>query len=79
MIRRQRVIERNWEIQFLSENGRLSLNNWLLEPGLKIHEFVAPENLGSLIDNFYTDPWRGKRGYTLSMLLTFSAWLEQYG
>jgi hypothetical protein len=31
-----------------------------------------------LLDEFYADP-DGARGYTVSMLLTFSAWLEHHG
>jgi hypothetical protein len=75
----RKVIERNWEVQFLGEGGRRDLHHWLLRPGLLLHEFVAPAKLRALLDGFFAEPLAGKRGYTLSMLLTFSAWLELHG
>jgi asparagine synthase (glutamine-hydrolysing) len=75
---RQQVIERNWEVQFLCEEGRQGLNRWLLQPGLRLHEFVSRHELQTLIQDFYENPI-GAQGYTVSMLLTFSAWLERYG
>src|SRR5690606_22281775 len=37
---RHRVIQRNWEVQFLTESGRAGLRKWLLEPGLRLHNYV---------------------------------------
>jgi asparagine synthase (glutamine-hydrolysing) len=71
------VIERNWEVQFLCREGRQGLERWLLEPGRRLHEFVSRHELQTLIQDFYEDPI-GTRGYTVAMLLTFSAWLEHY-
>lgn len=79
VLRRRKVIERNWEVQFLGAAGRAGLERWLLRPGLALHEFVAPRDVRTLLDAFARDPYAEKRGYTVSMLLTFSAWLEQYG
>jgi asparagine synthase (glutamine-hydrolysing) len=73
------VIERNWEVQFLNESGRRGLSKWLLRSGLRLHEFVDPKAVRKLLDDFYGAPLEQKRGYTVSMLLSFSAWLEQYG
>lgn len=70
------VIERNWEVQFLSPEGRRNLEQWLLRPNLTIHEFASPQQLADLIEGFYASPWGGKRSYPIAMLLTFSAWLE---
>jgi hypothetical protein len=75
----RKVIERNWEVQFLSEGGREGLQHWLLRPGLLLHDFVAPQKLSDLLGAFYASPLAGKRGYTVSMLLTFSATLELLG
>lgn len=72
------VIQRNWEVQFLGPEGRVGLEPWLLRKGLRLHEFVAPTAVRTLLDDFYADPFAKKRGYTVSMLLTFSAWLENY-
>jgi asparagine synthase (glutamine-hydrolysing) len=73
------LIERNWEVQFLNESGRRGLIKRLLRSGLRLHEFVDPKAIRKLLDDFYSAPLEQKRGYTVSMLLTFSAWLEQYG
>jgi hypothetical protein len=79
LISGQKVIERNWEVQFLCESGRRGLQRWLLRPGLRLHEFIAPNLLAELLEAFYRPPLDPRRGYTLAMLLTFSAWLERYG
>lgn len=76
---RPQTMARNWEVQFLNDRGRDELEQWLLRPGLKLHEFVPVPALFTLLDAFYAAPLRQKRGYTVSMLLTFSAWLEMYG
>ena len=71
-----RAPERNWEVQFAGPTGRAGLAHWLTRPGLALHEFVAPRAIAELLANFERDPYTDKRGYTVSMLLTFSAWLE---
>jgi asparagine synthase (glutamine-hydrolysing) len=79
LITRSKVIERNWEIQFLSEAGRRGLHKWLLRPGLRLHELVSQEAVHDVLNSFYANPLAEKRGYTISMLLTLSCWLEIYG
>lgn len=79
VITRQKVIERNWEVQFLCQVGRRGLQEWLLRPGLRLHAFVSPGALSELLDEFYRAPLTPGRGYAIAMLLTFSAWLERYG
>lgn len=71
--------ERNWEVQFLGDAGRRSLETHLLSPGRKLHDLIAPAQVRSLLDAFFATPLENGRGYTVSMLLTFSAWLEAYG
>lgn len=73
------VIERNWEVQFLSDSGRAGLERWLLAPGLKLHDLVSRSEVVRLLADFFRAPFEAGRGYTVSMLLTFSAWLERYG
>ncbi|MFQ5568388.1 MAG: asparagine synthase-related protein, partial [Rhodothermales bacterium] len=75
---RRRVVQRNWEVQFLNEQGRQGLEHWLVRPGLRLHDLVQPPATQRLLDDFYNEPGAAN-GYTVSMLLTFSAWLEQYG
>ena len=79
ILTRRHVIERNWEVQFLNSSGREGLAHWLLRSGLRLHEFVGPKAIRNLLDAFYDAPFEQERGYTVSMLLTFSIWLEQYG
>lgn len=78
VLRNQRTLQRNWEVQFLNTEGRLGLSRWLLEGGLKLHQFVAPKQLEEVLQAFYRSP-DGANGYTVSMLLTLSVWLEKYG
>ncbi|MGE5718165.1 MAG: hypothetical protein ACM369_16070 [Acidobacteriota bacterium] len=73
------VVERNWEVQFLSPSGRAGLERWLLAPGLKLHDLVSRTEVVGLLADFFRAPFEAGRGYTVSMLLTFSAWLERYG
>lgn len=75
----RKVIERNWEVQFLNQTGREALAHWLLRPGLRLHEFVPQASVASFLEAFHADPLADKRGYTVSMLLTFSSWLELQG
>ena len=78
MLTGAKVVERNWEVQYLSPAGRSALNSALLRPGLRVHEFASPAVIRDLLEQFFARPLEGKRGYTVSMLLTFSAWLERY-
>ncbi len=70
--------ERNWEVQF-SGPGRARLDDWLLRPGLRLHDLVAPGRIRALLAAFDAAPLEDGRGYTVSMLLTLSAWLERHG
>jgi asparagine synthase (glutamine-hydrolysing) len=74
----EKVIERNWEVQFGGREGRANLDHWLTRPGLKLHEYLSPANTQSLVNDFYNRWPDPELGYTISMLLTFSAWLERF-
>ncbi len=74
----QPIIQRNWEVQLLNSAGRRGLDEYLLAPGLRVHDLVSRARLGSYLDAFYSHP-TASNGYAISMLLTFSAWLETYG
>jgi len=78
VVRGKKVLQRNWEVQFLNPRGRAGLEKHLLTPGLKLHEFVNPRDVQNLLDGFYANP-DGDNGYTVSMLLTFAVWLEKFG
>lgn len=78
-IRGAKTIQRNWEVQLLSAEGKRMLHERLLRPGLRVHDLVAPPEIRALLDEFFADPSDPARGYTVSMLLTFAAWLELYG
>ena len=66
-------------VRLLIDSGRRGLQHWLLRPGLRLHAYVDPLHIESMLASFYAAPQTGKRGYTVSMLLTFSAWLERFG
>jgi len=76
MLSGRKIIERNWEVQFGGPGGEAGLSHWLLRPGLRIHDLVSRKKIATLLENFREDPLKQGRGYTVSMLLTFSAWLE---
>lgn len=78
LLTNQKVIQRNWEVQFLNPQGRAGLQRWLLQDGLKLHDLLRVADLRALVEDLYREPTAG-RGYAVSMLLTFSAWLEHYG
>jgi hypothetical protein len=77
-LRGEKVLERNWEVQFFGETSRAKLEGFLINSGLRIHEFLSPKLAMNLLDDFYAAS-SAARGYAVSMLLTFSAWLEKYG
>jgi len=78
LLTNQKVIQRNWEVQFLNPQGRAGLQRWLLQDGLKLHDLLKVGDVRALLEDLYREPTAG-RGYAVSMLLTFSAWLEHYG
>jgi hypothetical protein len=79
LLTKKKIIERNWEVQFGGHSGQEGLNHWLLRPGLRIHELVSKTKIAALLAAFREEPLKQDRGYTVSMLLTFSAWLELDG
>ncbi len=76
VLRRERVLERNWEVQFLHDEGRAALERHLTQPGLPVHDWVEPAAIRGLLDAFHAEPLPAT-GYTVSMLLTFSMWLQR--
>lgn len=78
ILRRHRPIQRNWEVQFLSPQGRNLLEGVLLKSNHPLHDWFQPRDVRSLIDAFYAQP-DAANGYTVSILLTFAAWLEAIG
>lgn len=69
------VKQRNWEVQFLTSDGRSNLSSQLLENAAELHKYCSRVELESMIDDFFIHPGGGL-AYCLSMLLTFSSWLE---
>lgn len=79
ILTRKPVIQRNWEVQFLNEQGRQGLTHWLLRSGLRLHDLVPRRDVQELVERLYRNPHDPGLGYAVSMLLTFSVWLERYG
>ena len=78
LLRRLPAPQRNWEVQFLGPENRRRLEESLLGQGRRLHEFVSPQEIRSLLEAFHAAPFGEGRGYSVSMLLTFSSWLEAY-
>jgi asparagine synthase (glutamine-hydrolysing) len=76
---RRPMTQRNWEVQFGGAAGRAGIAHWLQRRGLRLHEHVDPSHIDKLITTFYARRPDGPIGYTVSMLVTFSMWLETYG
>lgn len=72
---RQKPVLRNWEVFYLDDEGRRNLELHLLN-NKELNEIVSKEKITSLLDSFYKDPI-GDKGYTVSILLTFSIFLEK--
>lgn len=77
LITNRKPIERNWEVQFSGQPGQAGLEHWLLRPGLRLHELVSKAEISNLLQDFKAEPLKEGRGYTVSMLLSFSVWLEK--
>ncbi len=75
---RRPVTQRNWEVQFSGAAGREGVTHWLQRSGLRLHEYVPVERVNELVNRFYAQRPDGAMGYTVSMLLTLSMWLEAY-
>jgi len=73
------VIQRNWEVQFSGQDGRMALDNLLLAPGRRLHDLVSPDRVGHLLSSFRDDIHDPRTGYAVCMLATMSSWLERYG
>lgn len=71
----QRPLTLNWQVQFLHPQGKAELGRWLLRPGLRLHEWLSPSIIRERVEQFMAHPYQ-QGGYSLAMLLTFSAWLE---
>lgn len=68
----EKAIQRNWEVQFLSPDGREKLTVTLMKLA---PEWVQQDALQSLIDQFYQAP-DAANGYTVSMLVTLAGWMS---
>jgi asparagine synthase (glutamine-hydrolysing) len=72
------TVQRNWEIQLLKNSSPKKLKKWLCTPGLKLQNYTEKRGLEQAVETFLKKPDRAN-GYEMSMLLTLSAWLENYG
>lgn len=67
-------IARNWEIFYLNKDGRNNLERELVNA--KFNNIVPAEKINDLLNSFYKDPSPDK-GYSISMLLTFSQFIKE--
>jgi hypothetical protein len=70
-IRRSPPIQRNWEVQLARDPARLRA--FLTESSMPVP--VERDALNGLLHDFLTQP-DAANGYTVSMLVTFAAWLK---
>lgn len=73
------VIQRNWEVQFSGQDGRMGLEDLLLARGRRLHELVPRDRVAELLGRFHADIHDPRAGYAVCMLATMSSWLERYG
>jgi hypothetical protein len=75
---RKKQIQRNWEAQFLNEQGRLALKQFLCgAAGTRIDEFFSSKSVENLLEELFNSP-TPENGYAASILLTFAAWLGKH-
>ena len=76
-VKGKEVTERNWEVQFRGEKGESGLRHWLLPSWLTPSQ-IGPRRINRKVSlgAFRSNPLEEGRGYTVSMLLTLSVWLE---
>lgn len=72
------AIQRNWELQFFGPGQWERLERLLLWDRRTVHELVARTSIRGLLDRFSAER-SPVDAYTVSMLLTFAAWLEGPG
>ena len=76
LLNKSKIIQRNWELQFLGEKNSKNLESWLF--GKKLINDIVPV---SLINNFYQKFLTGNQvifSHPISMLLTLSVWCEKF-
>lgn len=70
--RRQTVLERNWEVQYLMGDGPGRLRDLLLDPGSPAAKLAGEGPVKALLQQFLSRPEAGN-GYTVDMLATIAA------
>lgn len=72
------AVQRNWEVQFFSPGQWERLECRLLWERSALHDLVSRSAIRGLLDRFHAER-SPVDGYTVSMLLTFAAWLDKFG
>lgn len=71
----EKNIQRNWEVFYMHEEGRKNLEKILLNNKL-LQEIVPEANVRQLVEDLYMHP-TAANGYAVSMLLTFTLFLNE--
>lgn len=74
-ITKTQPVQRNWEVFYLSPNGKRNLEQRLLGNKM-LNEIVPDHKIKALLDDLYNHP-TAANGYTVSMLLTFAVFLDK--
>lgn len=71
----EKTIQRNWEVFYLNPEGKRKLENYLLNNKL-LNNIVSEDKIKVLLDDLQNKP-TAANGYSVSMLLTFSLFLNK--
>ena len=79
LARGEKILERNWEVQFGGKANMDELRQRLLDPASPLRDHVATAPVEELLRAFERSPLEDKRGYTVCMLLTMHEALRHHG
>ncbi len=74
-ITKTKPVQRNWEVFYLNPNGKSNLEQRLLRNKM-LNEIVPEDKIKELLDDLQNRP-AAANGYAVSMLLTFSVFLDK--
>ncbi len=76
VLKSTKQITRNWELFYLNDEGKALLQKNIIE-NEALHPIISREVLQQFYQQFYNEP-NAKNGYTMSMLHTFSLFMNKY-
>ena len=74
MVRKEKLIQRNWELQFLGKNNDAHVRHWLFE-NKKLNNLVPEPIVSDIYNRFQVD--NVKYSHSISMLITLSLFSQR--